>query len=338
MAGSEYVFGRKHLQLNAHEKKKASAVIEKSGGKDAKEAGTDDSKSASGDLNDAVFGAQLLDNLELSDVRFKHCTFVNISFKDANVLRCTFLNCVFVACYFHRASVENCIFTACRFIDSDLHKIKFFACTLNYIQFRGCYLRFKEIATQLPKEQNNVMLMCRNLAAEAAAAGDNYEASQYRKQEIAAHELDLWRTVIGYDQHYKDHHDSFERIAALWQVAISKLNGILFGYAESVSILVRNFLIASLALFPVWYYALREQFTPIASGSSPSTLPPTSAPIGFWDCFTYSLDRVVPGGSLSTIKPTTASMAAIVAATESIFAVVLAGLIVTYTFRWSSRK
>lgn len=121
---------------------------------------------------DLLYVAQRLDDRELENPSFEHCTFANVSFKKATITHARFLNCTFVGCYFHRARLSSCEFMGCRFIDCNFNQLGVSSCSFKYTRFSRCFIPFEELQHSLPSEPNLRRDLARNLTIEAANLGD----------------------------------------------------------------------------------------------------------------------------------------------------------------------
>jgi hypothetical protein len=110
------------------------------------------------------------------------------------------------------------------------------------------------------------------------------------------------------------------------ELAWSYVNRWLWGYGERIVVLIRNFTLAGLIVFPVLFYAFSEQLVPASGGS-----------INVRDLVYFSLANIVPTGIASNITAI-GPFAQTLTVVESLFGVVTAGLLASYIFRWSLHK
>ena len=273
-----------------------------------------------------VFAASRLDGGRIEGAAFQHCTFANISFKEATLNDLRFENCVFISCYFRRATLSNASFVGCRFIDCNFPRVAIRGCDFRYCSFSSCFIPFSEMQLSLPKEPNLRQDIARNLAIESAKLGYPDDARLYRMCAIASREQDLKFAMAGATEWYRQHYDVIRRIGAFFSLAGSVLNRWFWGYGENAWVLIRNYFILAMLVFPVLYYWLRDQLG--------ATLP---SKIRFVDVFLFSLENIMSPGIHSGVFPNSV-MTRICAGTESLLGVVIAGLFISYLFAWVSEK
>ena len=275
---------------------------------------------------DVVFGATRLDEKTIQEGDFKHCTFANVSFKAVQVQSSSFLNCVFIGCYFRRAHLVDTKFTGCRFIDCNFAHIRLQSAQFPYSSFLRCQLPFSELFNSLPSEPNVREALARNLFLESSRLGLSSDAHQYRRAEINAREDHLREAFLGRSKWYRDHFDTMARLTALGQLILSLLNRWLWGYGERVRVLVLNFLVAALLVFPIAFYFVRGGLVR-STGGEPSV----------WDLLFFSIENVVPAGIQSGVQAV-APCARILAGVESLFGVLVIALLASYILRWSLHR
>ena len=274
---------------------------------------------------DATFAAQRIDGQAISNGRFAHCTFINVSFKDTNLATFSFLNCVFVNCYFRRATLQNCSLVGCRFIDCDFPKLNLVACDFRYVRFRRCQIDFSNMRSSLPNEPNLRRELCRNLASESSNLGLRRAARSYRLEEMAARERHLWNAVRGESDWYSNHYRGFAKLRALLNLTNSLINRYLFGYGESLSVLLRTSSVAALVVFPLIYRFLPVGFAH-RNGDS----------LSVGDCVLFSISTMFPIPNLSNIH-TTMWFTHAIAITQAAGGVIVLAFAAAYVFRWSLR-
>ena len=262
----------------------------------------------------------------MSNGSFRHCTFINMSFKDATLNAFEFLNCIFVNCYFRRATLNNCTVVGCQFRDCDFPKLILVACSFRYTRFRRCQIAFASIRTSLPEEPNLCRDICRNLALQSSKLGLRGDARRYHMEELASRERHLCNAVLGESQWYKSHYSGFAKLRALFDLTVSLINKYLFGYGESLYVLVRNSLIAALLVFPTIYY-----FLPLGFGDR------SSQAFGYIDFVVFSISTMLPMADLSNME-TTRWFTHAIAGLEAICGVIVLAFIAAYVFRWSIRQ
>ena len=275
--------------------------------------------------SDKAFATQRIDGAVIESANYRHCTFANLSFKEAKVKSGTFLDCVFIGCYFRRAELTDCRFVGCRFFDCNFSHIALKSCDFRFSIFHGCQIPFSEFEYSLPTEPNLREELTRNLSVESSRLGLSREARRYRMAEINAYEQHLLAAIWGSSRWYKEHFDVSGRITACFKWLLSLMNRWLWGYGERVVVLVRNLLLA-FVVFAVLFYVFRDELSH-----------PSGRPVSFLDSVYFSLDNVVPAGTVSEIVAG-GSMTRILAGLESFFGVVAVALFAAYVFRWSLHR
>lgn len=275
---------------------------------------------------DQVFGGERLDGQTISDAEYAHCTFANISFKDVKLDSSRFLDCTFIGCYFRRTKLLNVGFQACKFLSCDFPKATVQACDFRYARFSDSYIPFAEMEHSLPNQPNLREMVARNLTIETDKLGLPEERRFYRMAEMQAHEQHLIAAIQGRSQWYQDHFTPLARFRAGTELAWSYVNKWLWGYGERILVLLRNFAVAGLVVFPILFYAFSEQLL-ISSGGL----------IDWRSLLYFSLATIVPTGIVSNITAI-GPIAQLLAVMESLFGVITAGLLASYIFRWSLHK
>ncbi|MCO6414086.1 MAG: pentapeptide repeat-containing protein [Thiogranum sp.] len=276
--------------------------------------------------SDLTFGSIRLDGRSLKNADYQHCTFANISFKEARLQSSTFLDCVFIGCYFRRAELVNSSFVGCRFIDCQFTHIAVKSSRFPHSLFRGCQIDIEELEHNLPPEPNIREVLTRNLSLESSKLGLSTQARAYRMAEIRAREAHLRAAIAGQSQWYRDHFDGLARLRALLQLILSLLNRWLWGYGERVATLLRNLVLVAVFLFPACFYILRDGLRKEGH-----------APIEPLDLVYFSLDNVLPSDIRSGIQAIDL-VPRVLAASESIFGVIVLALFAAYIFRWSLHR
>lgn len=282
--------------------------------------------------SEQVYASQRLDGEAIGKPTYGHCTFANISFKDAKLEDGRFLNCVFVACYFRNASIRSCSFSSCRFIDCEFPRTAFSGCDFRYTRFAGCYVPFDEIEHSLPSEPNLRQQISHNLAREAATLGDPGTARAFRLCEVHARESHYWAAIRGKSKWYRDHYDGLARIGIAFRMVGSLLNRILFGYGERQRVVFRNYLIATLLVFPLLFYSIPGGLLMSSTANSSAV---TQVP--FWTALEFSLSNAVAGALHSPIEAA-GVLARLAAAAQIVLTAVWASLVAGYLFRWSLQR
>lgn len=276
--------------------------------------------------SDKTIASQRFEGQTIPKGEFKHCTFINVSFKESRLENTSFLDCIFIDCYFRRATLANCDFVGSRFIDCRFPNLSLRCSDFRYATFTGCYIESNEMQYSLPTQDNLREELARNLSIEASRMGAWSESGTYREIEILAHERHLSAAVLGHSQWYREHFDRLARVRALSELLLSLLNRILLGYGVRPGILLRNWALASLVIFPTVYYLLSSQFTSL-NGQSATT----SAFIMF------SIKYSIPAPIDSILVPT--GLGAIAAALlQAIFSGTIFAFFASYIFRWSLKQ
>jgi len=278
-----------------------------------------------------IFGGQRLDGQTIAASRYEHCTFANVSFKDCKLHGGQFVNCVFVACFFRKTDIRSCNFSSCRFIDCEFPGASFSGCDFRYTRFVGCYIVVDDIEHNLPAEPNLREHLTRNLAREAAHLGDTHTARRFRLLEVSAREANAWAAVTGKTKWYRDHYDFRARFATLLRLLGSLLNGGLFGHAERFWILLRNFAVLTLLVFPLFYWLNASGLT----GSTLSGFAVQQSP--GWAALEFSVKTAVVGAFASDINAVTLGLRAI-ACFQIILTAVWASFVASHLFRWSVER
>ncbi|WP_423930773.1 hypothetical protein [Candidatus Palauibacter sp.] len=182
--------------------------------------------------------------------------------------------------------------------------------------------------SSLPEEPNLRSDICGNLALESSKLGLRDDARRYRTEEMAARESHLLKAVLGESDWYVSHYPGFSKFRALFRLAGSRLNRYLFGYGESLFVLLRNSSIAALGIFPsIYYYLLRFGFGHQNGDGN----------VSFGDCMLFSISTMFPIPNLSDIF-TTRWVTHVIATTEAICGVIVLAFAAAYVFRWSLRQ
>jgi hypothetical protein len=278
------------------------------------------------DASDKLFAANRIDGQKMDQASFEHCTFANVSFKEVTIKNGQFLNCTFIGCYLRRATITDCRFTGCKFIECNFSHAAITGSDFRYSSFRDCYVPWESLEHNLPLEPNLRAELTRNLSIEAAKLGAIKDSRLYRRCEIQSNEEHLSAAVRGQTEWYRQHFDGWHRIVAAFEWLLSTLNGIAWGYGERSWVLIRNYLLLSLVVFPVLFLFVSEGLVS-RNGKN----------IGFMDAFYFSLQNMLHGGIESGIQAATAATR-FCAGLESTLGVIMAGLLASYVFRWSLRR
>ena len=275
---------------------------------------------------DSSFAGQRLDDSEIHQARYRHCTFTNVSFKQAKLDDCAFADCVFVGCYFRRTTLRNCRFEGCRFYDCEFPRVSLAGCRFYYVRFRGCQIAFDEMEHSLPSEPNLREELCRNLARQSVLVGLSDQARRYRKVENAAREIHLWNGFTGQSDWYRSHFVGWQKFFALLGWTLSKLNGCLWGYSDSGMRLAVNFVASVLVMFPSIYWLLGP-----CRSSDPDEL------VTFTDCVLLSISTATPA-DFSSATSLNGLWIMLFLSIQSLYSVVLVAMFAAFLFQWSSRR
>jgi hypothetical protein len=267
--------------------------------------------------------AERLDGVEIKLGMFAHCTFANVSFKGCTIADSRFMDCTFISCYFRKAEIRNSKFDGCKFVDCDFPKVRVQGTTFMYPKFKDCFIAFDEMRPNLPPEPELRSLVASELAREAYALGYPRDARLFRLQALRANETHLWRAFRASSSYYKDHYDVFGRIGAGAKWFASQVNRLIWGNGERGFTLLANFLLLTLAVYPLLFYFLGSVRD--VSGKT------TTA-----DYLLLSVDSATNFSQLSNVA-LGSTAARVIAASEVIVGLVAFGLFITILFRRITR-
>jgi len=179
----------------------------------------------------------------------------------------------------------------------------------------------------MPQEPNLREALAHNLAREAAKLGDASQAQAYRFEEVSARETHLIAAVRGSSKWYRDHYDFSARIGVFLQLMMSYLNRLLFGYGERPTVLLRNYLVATLIVFPALFFLIPDA---IASATS-------AQGITFWSALDFSAHNATAGAIETPIRAQRV-IARLLAGMQSLLAAIWGSLFAAYLFRWSLHR
>jgi hypothetical protein len=279
---------------------------------------------------DEVYAAQRMNNQTFTHRVFEHCTFANVSFLEATLENCSFLNCAFVGCYFRKVTMRQCDFTGAKFINCTFpeHRLRVESCEFPHAEFRGCYLPFKYGRHNLPRREHN---LCEELASalarEADALGDTSDARKYRLIAHRARERNHMAVLLARSAHYRTHrYNATDRIASFAALIRAQLNRRIWGYGESGLILLFNYMLAGLVVFPLLFFVLRDELSN-----------PSGAAINLGDTEFLSIERLL---NASTISPVTysGSWTRILGSVETLTGLLFIGLFIALIIRWTQRR
>jgi hypothetical protein len=267
---------------------------------------------------DKLFASQRLDNQTFENKAFKHCTFANISFKDSKFKDVRFEDCVFIECYFRNSQIKNCFFAACRFIDCNMTKIDIRTTDLKYYNsFQGCMVPFNELSESLPSEGNLRAHLCQNLAAEARIAGAYADSEKYQQEGARGMRRHLYAVFTHSSEFHREKYQTSERIGAFFQWLGIHFRSIFWGYRRSYLVVLRNWLVVTLVLFPIIFKFLGDQLRPNDSWT---------------DRVLASLGNMLPGEGISNVEYLGVG-AQLWAFTEVLIGLIFIGLVITLLFR-----
>lgn len=277
-------------------------------------------------IKDRLFAAQRLDDSEVKDSRFHHCTFANISFKDVKITNCEFLDCTFVGCYFRKSQIRDCRFPGSKFYGCQFPKVSIQSCDFRYTSFDGCLIPYSEMEHNLPSEPNLRQELTSILAHAGEMLGETKEARNYRLQSIKARESHLWAAVRSASSWYQEHYGGSRRWTAFMSLTASKAKGLLWGHGERWGVLLRNLIILIFVFFPVLLWVFRKGLS--IQGQSNA---------GVSDIVWLSLRTILPGISAPDVVAVS-SMTKGILIVEAFSGIVIAGLFVTILFRSIIRR
>ncbi|WP_372452894.1 pentapeptide repeat-containing protein [Mycolicibacterium xanthum] len=239
---------------------------------------------------DQLYASIRADGSRLEGVKFAHCTFANVSFKDCVLDEATFTDCAFIDCYFRNTKIEKSKFSGCKFVNSDLSKVDIRSCDFRYYNsFANCLIKFGQLRESLPGEGNLRAHLCANLAQEARKAGLTYDEGLYRQAGAEAFERHMFDAIRGTTPYFKEHYRGSGRVSAAYRWAASRLRGLAWGYRRSWLVVLRNWSILSLGVFPLLFLALGAGLERDGKRASAS------------DAWLASLGNILPGSGLSDV-------------------------------------
>jgi hypothetical protein len=277
-------------------------------------------------VTDILFAGQRLDEKQIEQKHFHHCTFANISFKDATLKESEFMDCTFIGCYFRKAKIKNCTFVASKFISCQFPKVSVQSCNFNYAHFEGCIIPYSEMQYNLSPEPNIRLELSANLAHAAETIGLTKEACSYQLDSIKAQESHLWAAVFSTTTWYQEHYKGTSRAVALFDLIKSKIDGLIWGHGERWEVLLRNFAILTFIVFPVVLWLLKDGLAT-----------PEKTSFNFLEIEWLSISTILSINGLSNIAATSVGTK-IVMITEVFLGLVIAGLFISLIFRSISRR
>lgn len=270
---------------------------------------------------DKLFAGDRIDGSELQNLKFAHCTFANVSFKNCTLNNIEFANCVFIGCYFRGTRIERCRFIGAKFVECDLSKVDIRATDFKfYNSFSGCYLPFREIEQSLPTEGNLRAHLCLNLASEARKSGALKDEGLYRQAGAAGMEQHLLAAARHSTQYFREKYAGSTRWKALLEYIASRTRGFLWGYKSSSFVVLRNWSITTLVLFPLLFLIFRDG---IYRADRPVTTP---------EIWLASIGNILPGSGISDIR-FVSTTCLVLAFVEVLIGLLFTGIVAALIFR-----
>lgn len=266
---------------------------------------------------------------KIQDAHYQHCTFANISFRDVTIEDGRFEDCVFVACYFRRAHLVTTTFLACRFLDCEFAGVKIQGCSFKYARFSRCVPPYAEFSPNMPFEPQLRELLASNLAGEAEALGATREARRYRLQAIRALEEHYKAGFRAEDSYYHSHFTGVKRVWALVRYGLSRVNGLVWGYGERSIILLMNYVVLALLIFPLIFWWQRGALLVVSPGGDAN---PRAS-----DIILFSIDNMLAGPGFSRVIALS-GITRLLAAAEVLTGLIALGLFITLLFRAITRR
>jgi hypothetical protein len=281
------------------------------------------------DATDALFAAVRADGETFSDRKYSHCTFANVSFKDAKFENCEFLDCAFLDCYFRNTTISSTKLTGCKFVDCTLTDLVFVDPDFWFPTFRGCFIPYKDIEGQLPKDPGLCFKMADELAREAAASGvgGGKDARDYRLAAANAYERHLFHIALAVGSDYYKHFDGRTRRAKGRSWAWRKINRAVWGYGETGSVLGRSFALVGALIFPVAFWLFFRDSLTLSDG----------VPLGFFDYELFSFDNLLAGTGFSGVTFSGTATRTFVGV-EVLVGLVFIGLFISLILNWMRRR
>ncbi len=277
-------------------------------------------------IEDRLFATQRLDGQLISGRHFQHCTFANVSFKEVELNNCEFTDCAFINCYFRKSRIRNCRFDGSKFLSCQFPRISVQACNFQYALFDSCVIPFSEMEDNLPSQHNLRQELTAVLAHASEMLGLTKEASNYRLQSIKAQEMHLWAAVRSKSTWYQEHYPGTRKIGAFFDFLFSKTKGIIWGYGERWTILLINFLIVTLGIFPFLLWISRSGLSKGEQGS-----------INYVDILWLSVKTILPFDGVTTIEAIS-NWTRVILTIEVLFGLLVGGLAITILFRAIIRR
>jgi hypothetical protein len=193
-----------------------------------------------------------------------------------------------------------------------------------HARFDRTLIPYKDMEPSFPPLANVCRDMSARLAVQASMLGQNSDARLYRLTSIAKGEEALWRAWRASDKYSEDHYPtSVDRVGALLQWVLSKVNGLLWGYGESMRRLLFNVFLLGVVICPILFLLTTDDLR-----SSPA--------VTTGDAWLLSLGSILSNSGSTGI--TAVGVAELVVLVESALGFLFFGLFVTYLFRAVTRR
>ena len=138
-----------------------------------------------------------------------------------------------------------------------------------YNSFSDCYIPYGELAASLPSEGNLREHLCLNLAQEASRGGALKDAGLYQQAGARGREEHLKSAFLHSSEFYRKKYKGGARWEALIQYFGSRSRGYLWGYRRSSLVILRNWAIVTLGVFPLAIFFAASEWSPNKWESSP---------------------------------------------------------------------
>jgi hypothetical protein len=186
-----------------------------------------------------------------------------------------------------------------------------------YNSFKGCMIPFDRLSESLPGEGNLRAHLCQNLAVEARIAGAYKDSEKYQQAAARGLEEHLSLAFRHASPFHSEKYRGSERFNAFLEWLGSRFRGAFWGYRRSYLVILRNWLIITLLVFPFIFFLLRDQLAPNNKLA---------------DYVLASLANMLPGEGISNVKFTGVA-AQLFAFLEVLLGLVFIGLVITLLFR-----
>lgn len=172
---------------------------------------------------------------------------------------------VFIDCYFKRALFEDVNFTGSIFINCNFDEATIVNCIFEYCKFEGCIIEYKYLKESLSNRANLRWEICKNMSLECLKLGNEIDYRKYFFEEKKASEEYYFKKFWhkGKEQYYFKY-NWVDQITGLGNFLLSKINKLLWGYGEKLSVLIFNMVLV-IVIFTIVYYT---KVTVIEDGST----------------------------------------------------------------------